>query len=80
MKSTKLLMADHEIILEGLHVLEAIRSEVEQGKPMDKGDINSVLDFLRDFADGSHHVKEETILAPALMQAGHADLRKAREG
>lgn len=72
MKSTKLLMADHEIILEALHVLEAISNEIERGKPLDKPDIRAVLEFLRDFADGSHHVKEEAILFPALMQAGMA--------
>jgi hemerythrin-like domain-containing protein len=63
-------MADHEIILEALHVLEAINGEIERGKRMDKDDIRSLLTFLRDFADGSHHVKEEAILFPALMQAG----------
>jgi len=72
MKSTKLLMADHEIILEALHVLEAIMVQTEQEMPLDKQDVRSLLDFLRDFADGSHHVKEEAILFPALMQAGMA--------
>jgi hemerythrin-like domain-containing protein len=72
MKSTKLLMADHEIILEALHVLEAITVQTEQGTPMNKNDIASLLGFLRDFADGSHHVKEEAILFPALLQAGMA--------
>jgi hemerythrin-like domain-containing protein len=70
MESIKLLRADHEIILEALHVLDAINNEIERGKPMDKRDIRSLLDFLREFADGSHHVKEEAILFPALMQAG----------
>jgi hemerythrin-like domain-containing protein len=72
MKSTKLLMADHETILEALNILEAINVEIEHGKPMDKADISALLNFLRDFADGSHHVKEEAILFPALMQAGMA--------
>ena len=70
MKSTKLLMADHETILEALHVLEAIAAEIEHGKDMNKEDVRSLLAFLRNFADGSHHVKEEAIFFPALMQAG----------
>lgn len=70
MKSTKLLMADHEIILEALHILEAITIEIEREKRMDQWDIRSLLIFLREFADGSHHVKEEAILFPALIQAG----------
>ena len=70
MKSTKLLMADHEIILEALRILEAINSEIADGKTLNKEDIRSLLMFLRNFADGSHHVKEEAIFFPALMQAG----------
>ena len=72
MKSTKMLMAEHEIILEALHVLEALTVQTEQGMPVDKQDIRALLGFLKDFADGSHHVKEEAILFPALMQAGMA--------
>ena len=37
-----------------------------------RDDIRSVLTFLRDFADGCHHVKEEVIFFPALFQAGIA--------
>jgi len=70
MKSTKLLMADHETILEALHVLEAIAAGIEQGEDINKEDVLSLLAFLRNFADGSHHVKEEAIFFPALMQAG----------
>jgi hemerythrin-like domain-containing protein len=70
MKSTKLLMADHETILEGLHVLDAISTEIEHGKDVNPEDIRSLLAFLRNFADGSHHVKEEAIFFPALIQAG----------
>jgi hemerythrin-like domain-containing protein len=72
MKSTELLMADHEIILEAVHILEAICDQTERGETIDKSDICSLLTFLRDFADGAHHVKEEAILFPALLQAGMA--------
>jgi hemerythrin-like domain-containing protein len=72
MKSTKMLMADHEIILKALHVLEVISDHIGHGEPVDDSDIRSLLSFLRNFADGSHHVKEEAILFPALMQAGMA--------
>src|SRR5207244_3498495 len=70
MKSTKLLMADHESILEALHVLEVIITDTEGGAEWDKDDIRALLGFLRNFGDGSHHVKEEAIFFPALMQAG----------
>ena len=70
MRSTKLLIADHEIILRALHVLDGIAADIEQGKQINNDDIRSLLAFLRDFADGVHHVKEEAIFFPALMQAG----------
>ena len=70
MKSTKLLMPDHESILEALHILDAICTEIEHDKEVNYDDIHSLLAFLYHFADGSHHVKEEAILFPALMQAG----------
>ena len=70
MKSTKLLMADHDRILKGLQILRAITLDIEKGAAPNKEDIRSLLEFFRDFADGSHHVKEEAIFFPGLMQAG----------
>src|SRR5689334_16217048 len=70
MKSTSVLMAEHETILKALHILEAVSAEIERGKPVNGDDIESLLAFLRTFADGSHHVKEEAIFFPALLQAG----------
>ena len=65
-------MADHEVILQALHVLDAMCAGIERGRDVDSNDVRSLLAFLREFADGSHHVKEETILFPALIQAGMA--------
>jgi len=70
MKSTKLLMEDHEIILEALHVLDAMTIEMVQKQKVDFNDIRSILAFLREFSDGWHQVKEEAILFPALIQCG----------
>src|SRR6266704_1098415 len=69
MKSTKLLMADHGRILVALCILDSICTEIEHEKEVNYDDIHSLLAFLYHFADGSHHVKEEGILFPALMQA-----------
>jgi hemerythrin-like domain-containing protein len=71
MKSTTSLKSDHEIILSALHVLDEIASAVETGRVINPHDIRALLTFFREFADGSHHVKEEAILFPALM---HADM------
>lgn len=72
MKSTKLLNADHEVILQGLNVLNAINTDMEKGEDVDRSDIRSLVTFLREFADGCHHVKEEAIFFPALMMDGMA--------
>ena len=70
MKCTSLLMIDHEVIRRSLSVLQAMNEKIRTGKTVERGDIQSLLSFLREYADGSHHVKEETILFPALMHAG----------
>jgi len=70
MKSTKLLAADHELISQALRVLDSMTMEIRRGKDTNADDIESLLGFLRNFADGCHHVKEEAIFFPALMQAG----------
>jgi hemerythrin-like domain-containing protein len=72
MKSTKLLNADHEVIAQGLNVLDEINMALEKGKDVPFDDIRSLLAFLREFADGCHHVKEEAIFFPALMVDGMA--------
>jgi regulator of cell morphogenesis and NO signaling len=70
MKCTKRLSADHEVIRQALHVLQAVSNDVQNAASVADGDIQSLLNFLREFADGSHHVKEQAILFPALMHAG----------
>jgi hemerythrin-like domain-containing protein len=70
MKSTQLLTADHEIVLDALQVLKTITSEAREAGTANWDDVLVLLDFLREFADGSHHVKEECIFFPALVQAG----------
>lgn len=63
-------MADHEIILRALQVLDVMTSEMKRGDKVSRHDMDDLLVFLREFADGCHHVKEEAIFLPALMQAG----------
>lgn len=63
MRTTKLLMEEHEIILQGLRVLKAVAERGEQPPP-------PLLDFFTAFADEHHHGKEEQILFPALEKAG----------
>jgi hemerythrin-like domain-containing protein len=64
--ATKNLEDDHVHILKLIDVMNAItRSE----KP-DIEHIESVIDIIRNFADGLHHAKEEDLFFPALESKG----------
>jgi hemerythrin-like domain-containing protein len=64
--ATKNLEDDHVHILKLIDVMNAItRSE----KP-DIEHIESVIDIIRNFADGLHHAKEENLFFPALESKG----------
>lgn len=64
--ATRNLEDDHIHILKLIDVMETItRSE----NP-DINHIESILDIIRNFADGLHHAKEENLFFPALEQKG----------
>ncbi len=64
------LMREHRIILTAISVLDSARQKIELNQPIDFGDIEKFLKFLKEFADKCHHGKEEAILFPALITAG----------
>ena len=70
MRATQLLMEEHEIILGGLRVLEALADRAARGAEVPAKAVGETLDFLSQFADIHHHHKEEEILFPALAEAG----------
>lgn len=70
MRATQLLMEEHEIILRGLRVLEALADRAARGAEVPAKAVEQVLQFLGQFADLHHHHKEEEILFPALEEAG----------
>lgn len=70
MKSTETLKHEHVVIRQALAVLGALAGRVESGDPPPEADLAGLLEFFTVFADGCHHVKEETILFPALEAAG----------
>ena len=71
MRATQLLMEEHEIILRGLRVLNALADRAARGAEVPAKAIGDALDFLTQFADIHHHNKEEEILFPALEEAGY---------
>jgi hemerythrin-like domain-containing protein len=71
-KATETLKHEHDVILQALALLDALATRVAGDDLPVPGDVGGVLEFFTVFADGCHHVKEETILFPALEAAGLA--------
>lgn len=64
--ATKDLKNDHEHILHLIDVMERI-----SGMPQPNiGHLERIVDIIRNFADGTHHAKEENILFPLLAERG----------
>ena len=60
------LAREHRLIERGLGVLSRICDEARRTPGLDLADAAQVIQFLRDFADRTHHLKEERILFPAI--------------
>jgi hemerythrin-like domain-containing protein len=72
MKPTEILKEEHELILVMLDVIKAACARIDNGERPDTASLESMIDFIRNFADKCHHAKEEKILFPALEKAGIA--------
>ena len=68
MKCTDLLVQEHKIILRGLDVLDHMADRLERDQPVETDDIETILRFLRLFADDHHQAKEESALFPELRR------------
>lgn len=64
------LIHEHKAILHALNILESMSERIENNGDADNSDINSFVEFLKEFADKCHHGKEEDFLFPALEKAG----------
>jgi hemerythrin-like domain-containing protein len=69
MEGTKILMDEHRVIERVLASLEKAADKVENGE-MAPDFFISAADFIKGFADGCHHRKEEGVLFPAMEAAG----------
>lgn len=70
MKPTEILKEEHKLVLLMLKILDAICARLEVGNAVDPDDLAAVIDFIRNFADGCHHAKEEKLLFVELEKAG----------
>lgn len=64
------LVEEHTVIERVLGILETRIRGIEAGQPVDQSFFTGAIKFVREFADGVHHQKEESVLFPALCDAG----------
>ena len=70
MKATEVLMDEHRVIERVLGALEIAAGRAERGDPVRPGLFLEAADFIMNFADGSHHHKEEGVLFKVMIEAG----------
>lgn len=70
MKATETLSEEHMVIMRVLAALEKASTRLEAGEPVPPGFFIEAAEFIKGFADGCHHKKEEGVLFPAMVQAG----------
>ncbi len=64
------LKEEHQAILLMLKIMEATCKKLEAGEDVSKDDLNDMVKFIKEFADKSHHLKEEDLLFPAMEEVG----------
>ena len=62
MNAIELMMEEHRLIKRMLMVVRKFSIKVLNHEEVDYNDFNSVIDFVRNYADKHHHNKEEAIL------------------
>lgn len=63
-------MQEQRIIERGLAALETAAKRLNAGEAPSPVIFLQAADFIRGFADGCHHKKEEGVLFPAMQSAG----------
>ncbi len=70
MKPTDILKDEHRSIERMLILLENAASRLHRGEDVHPDVFRNGIRFIREFADGCHHQKEEKLLFPAMVQKG----------
>lgn len=66
MDSISLLVREHDNILRMLDVVHEASLRILGGDAVDVGDFKQIVDFIRKYADKTHHGKEEAMLFKAM--------------
>ena len=70
MEATQILMSEHRVIERVIQALETAARHLESGDAVRPGFFIDASEFIKGFADGCHHRKEEGVLFTALVEAG----------
>jgi hemerythrin-like domain-containing protein len=70
MKATDILMSEHRVIEKVIDSLQAAAEQLESGAQVRPGFFLEAADFIKGFADGCHHRKEEGVLFKAMSESG----------
>lgn len=70
MKATKQLSKEHKVVKLALEILTGIAQRLRSKEKIDYRHLEQLVEFLKIFVDGCHHVKEEKVLFPALKGVG----------
>jgi len=70
MRTTEILMSEHRVIETVLVCLDKMADEAFAKSVVPVADARDAIEFLRVFADGCHHKKEEDRLFPAMERCG----------
>ncbi|MDO5717455.1 MAG: hemerythrin domain-containing protein [Tissierellia bacterium] len=62
MESIRILENEHENILTMIGIIREMCKRALKGEDFDTDDLRSVFDFIKYYADGHHHSKEEKVL------------------
>jgi hemerythrin-like domain-containing protein len=74
-RPTYLLKHEHRVIEQAMRALDGMCLHMRTGGRVPDQEMAKLFDFIRNFADGFHHMKEEAHLFPALAQIGVRDKR-----
>jgi len=70
MEATNILMNEHRVIERVIATLEIVTGQLGSGQAVRTGFFIDASEFIKGFADGCHHKKEEGVLFPAMEAAG----------
>jgi len=68
MDAIKLMMEEHKYILRMLKVVRKACFKVLQGADINYEEFYSIIDFIKNYADGHHHNKEEIMLFNRMVE------------